>query len=292
MIRFALLFIALLYSTPFYAQTKKAFLVGISKYRDYNPGTHWNDINGANDVRLLAPILRKQGFTIDSLTNKNATYGKIISRLDAFTKKCKAGDIVYLHFSCHGQPFEDLNGDEKDGWDESLVPVDADMVFQKGKYEGNKHLTDDRLQQYISNIRKKVGTKGMVYVVLDACHSGDSSRDGDMIGTDTIVRGTTYGFSKNNKPYRVKREMGSSHYKVSKVKDWADVVYLEACRSYQYNVEIVEKGKHFGSLSYYVAKELQTVPLNQNMNWVWQVEKNMKSDRRLWNQTIVIESSK
>ena len=83
---------------PINAQTKKAFLVGISKYRDYNPATHWNDINGANDVRLLAPILRKQGFTIDSLTNKNATYGKITSRLDAFTKKCKAGDIVYLHF--------------------------------------------------------------------------------------------------------------------------------------------------------------------------------------------------
>ena len=26
----------------------------------------------------------------------------------------KAGDMVYLHFSCHGQPVEDLDGDEED----------------------------------------------------------------------------------------------------------------------------------------------------------------------------------
>jgi hypothetical protein len=31
------------------------------------------------------------------------------------------GDIIYLHFSCHGQPFEDMNGDEADGWDESYL---------------------------------------------------------------------------------------------------------------------------------------------------------------------------
>ena len=54
--------------------------------------------------------------------------------------QCKVGDIVYLHFSTHGQPFEDLSGDEDDGWDESIVPVDAPIEYSKGKYEGENHL--------------------------------------------------------------------------------------------------------------------------------------------------------
>ena len=50
----------------------------------------------------------------------------------------KSGDIVYLHFSCHGQPVEDLDGDEKDGWDESIVPYDAWKKPISGIYDGKK----------------------------------------------------------------------------------------------------------------------------------------------------------
>ena len=46
---------------------------------------------------------------------------------DAFTRitqYSKAGDIVFIHYSGHGGRVRDLNGDEDDGFDETLIPVD------------------------------------------------------------------------------------------------------------------------------------------------------------------------
>ena len=50
--------------------------------------------------------------------DNQATFDNIVSHITQFISKSKKGDIVYLHFSAHGQPIEDFNGDEEDGWDE------------------------------------------------------------------------------------------------------------------------------------------------------------------------------
>ena len=93
------------------AQRKRAFMVGISHYDTALTGYQWNNINGAEDIRLLSPILKKQGCSLTTLLDEQATYQNIINQLSTFTKRTKKGDIVYLHFSTHGQPVEDLNGD-------------------------------------------------------------------------------------------------------------------------------------------------------------------------------------
>ena len=93
------------------AQRKRAFLVGISHYDTALTGYQWNNINGVEDVNLLSPILKKQGFSLATLLDDQATYQNITSHLTTFTNKTKKGDIIYLHFSAHGQPVEDLNGD-------------------------------------------------------------------------------------------------------------------------------------------------------------------------------------
>ena len=59
------IFIILLVCSFFFrlqAQEKRALLVGISKYDTALTGYQWNNINGANDVKLLAPILKAKGF--------------------------------------------------------------------------------------------------------------------------------------------------------------------------------------------------------------------------------------
>ena len=127
-----------------YSQGKRAFMVGISNYSlNQVDGKGWNDIHGENDVKLLVPTLKKQGFSIQKLCNREATAKNIRKSFISFSEKCKSGDIVYLHFSCHGQPFEDYDGDESDGWDEALVPFDALKEYQQGKYIGENHITDD-----------------------------------------------------------------------------------------------------------------------------------------------------
>mgnify|MGYP006380639759 FL=1 len=119
---------------PIHGQNKLALLIGISEYTKDDARTNddsWSNIHGVNDVKLLTPTLKEQEFNITTLYNKEATATKIRKTLKKFTSACKEGDLVYIHFSCHGQPVEDLNGDEPEGWDEALVPIDAQKVYQK-----------------------------------------------------------------------------------------------------------------------------------------------------------------
>lgn len=156
---------------------KRALLIGISHYPQTtksNPCT-WTNIHGCNDVRLLRGTLQKQGFRITTLTNAQATASHIRRALKRLCQQTAKGDMVVIHFSGHGQPFEDLSGDEADGWDEAIVPYDAKKCYNR-TYTGRCHIIDDELERYINNLRTTVGPRGFVYVMLDACHMGGASR--------------------------------------------------------------------------------------------------------------------
>lgn len=273
------------------AQQKRALIVGISNYGNATEDPNrWSNISGANDVKLLKPLFSQQGFKITTLVDAEATYSAIIKSLDRLTKTCKKGDLVYVHFSMHGQPIEDLNGDEADGWDEALIPVDAQMKFQKGVYEGKNHLLDDTLEKYFNEIRSKIGTKGQLYVILDACHSGTASR-----GDDDHVRGVREGFTRSGKLYTPDRTRETNDYfHISTQRGQSPVTFLEACRSYQQNKEVREKntGIWYGSLSYYIAQTMQNIKIDRTNKWIENVKSGMTSDRRLRKQNMVIETSK
>lgn len=230
------------------AQRKRAFMVGISKYH-VNGYKVWNNIHGAEDVALLTPELEKKGFKVIALTNEHATYQGILNALNSFITASKKGDVVYLHFSCHGQPVEDgLNGmakEEKDGWDEALVPIDAGKTYNDNGYKGEKHLTDDELNIYISKLCKKIGSTGILYVAIDACHAGTMSKGGleTVRGTDEAL--TSRPNCKYNPP-----KSNIKHYSIEKGKNMAPALFIEACQSHERNTEIRIKGKEYGALSY------------------------------------------
>lgn len=269
------------------AQRKRAFLVGISHYDTALTGYQWNNINGVEDVNLLGSVLKNQGFTATTLLDEQATFGNIVSRITQFINKTKKGDIVYLHFSTHGQPVEDQNGDEEDGWDESIVPIDAYKLYKKGLYEGQKHLTDDLLNKYIKKLREKIGSTGFLYVVIDACHAGTSSR-----ANDETIRGTHVGLTSNNKVFKPSINK-KSHYRIEASAKLSDVLFIEACRSDQVNTEIKVDGKRFGPLSYNIAQALFGFTLNTNANEFVESIKHSLMNTGRWpnNQNIVIETS-
>lgn len=272
-------------------QTKRAFLVGISEYTNLTQPSddEWSNIHGVNDVDLLSKTLKKQGFYIKKITDKGATAHQIRKELPRFISTCHPGDIVYLHFSCHGQPVEDLNGDETDGWDEALVPINAQKVYQEKKYTGENHIIDDELNDYLRSLRTKVGTTGFVYVVIDACHAGSSYR-GDEEKDSVIIRGTNRGFTSTGKQF-VPRIDKRGKIRVDKSNSMANICILEACRSYQVNSEIKENGKFYGSLSFYVDKALKATKLGMDISWTEKVASLMNKDARLVRQNIVIETS-
>ena len=275
-----------------YGQTKRALLVGISDYSTYSKSTtgKWSNIHGANDVELISKTLKQQGFKITSITNKNATARGIRSGLKSLTKSCRKGDVVYIHFSCHGQPFEDLDGDEEDGWDESIIPYDAQMIYRRGIYEGANHIKDDELHNYIDKMRKAVGPKGFVCVVIDACHAGNTYKGDEDEDEEMYCRGVKKPFSPNGKQFRP-RINAKGHFRITQHKGYSDIVILEACRSYQSNYEIKQSGKYFGPLSYYVNLVLSKQRLTRGTDWVLEVNKRMSADKRLARQNMVYETS-
>ena len=163
------------------AQTKRALVIGIGEQQD----KEWNKINGDKDVPFVQAMLKNAGFkSVTTLVNRKATKVGIVGAFKRMTASCKQDDVVYIHYSGHGQQMTDVHNDEKDGLDECWIPYDA---YRKASatYHGEKHLTDDELNVYLNAIRNKIGTKGKLLVVIDACHSGDGTRGDD----DEIVRG-------------------------------------------------------------------------------------------------------
>lgn len=272
------------------AETRRALLVGISDYGNaMEDPNKWANISGANDVLLLSPLFSEHGYAVTSLVDSQATHAGITKALSELAKESKKGDFVYIHFSMHGQPFEDLNGDEEDGWDEALIPVDAEMLYSEGIYEGKNHLLDDELESYFNDIRSKIGSDGHLYVILDACHSGTGVR-----GDDDYIRGTREGFTRSGKEYKPDRTRETNDYfTIDTAQGQSPATIIEACRSYEVNREVrdVETNTWYGSLSYYIAKSMKDNKTVGSDEWIEAIKTGMSNNRRLRKQNVVIEKS-
>lgn len=269
--------------------TKRAMLVGISDYpvlKQKSAG--WAKIHGANDALMMRKTLKFQGFKTTMLVNKEATASNIRKVFAKMQEDATLGDLIYIHFSCHGQPVEDYNGDEVDGWDEAIVPYDAWQIPVKGAYNGKNHIIDDELNLWLSKIRKKIGSTGFLYVVVDACHSGGIDRGEEEDG-EIFVRGSKIGFSLSNKSYmpRIDRR---PNIPIKAEKGMAGICMLEACRSYQSNYEFKQNGTYYGSLSFYVNQVLMRHKLSSDDSWVKDVKKLMDNNPMLVRQNMVIQT--
>ena len=162
------------------AQTKRALVIGIGKQKD----SAWNKINGDKDVPYVLEILNNANYEqIITCVNEEATKAGIVSAFQTLTQSCQPNDIVYIHYSGHGQQMKDIGNDEADALDECWIPYDAYRKPSE-KYKGEKHLVDDEVNMLLTNIRNKIGAGGKMLVVVDACHSGDATR-----GQGETVRG-------------------------------------------------------------------------------------------------------
>ena len=242
----------------------RALLIGIS---EYSPKYQWNSISGTNDIDLIKGVLKD--FSIKELRNKNATFANITKELERLIAQSNPNDVVYIHFSGHGQPIEDYDGDEADGWDEAFVPYDAGDKYVAGVYEGEKHLVDDTLNGLLERLRVKLGPKGFLYV----------------------VRGSIIGISKNDKHFVAKLN-NVKHYPITPEKAKSNIVMMEACRSYQVNREIKRDEKFYGPLSYSVYLVLKDTPMQSDSKWFLNVEKTFNQQKPATSsQRMVIEST-
>lgn len=216
---------------------KKALLIGINY-----TGTS-SELNGCiNDVnnisKLLTDTLKYPAKNIKVLTDKSITkptYSNILSELNKIVKGSNKGDQIWIHYSGHGHNIRDTNGDEEDGRDEVIVPLD---------YEKKGFITDDT----IKSILHKLNPLCKCVCIFDACHSG----------------------SMADLPYSYSNKLEIFSDKVNKVE--ANVLVISGCKDSQTSADANINYKWTGALTYYLLKALKesgcTITLGKLMECV------------------------
>ena len=262
------LFIILLFffTLTLTAQTRRALVIGLGMQADKT----WEKINGDKDVAYVKDMLYQAGYKkVMTLINEKATKRNIVSAFNNLTAKCGDGDVVYIHFSGHGQRMTDINSDEirikeKDRYDESWIPYDAYMTYCE-QDKGEKHLSDDEIAKLLSGIKTKIGEEGEILVVVDACHSGGSTRGDDELYDGLCIRGAEKYFEI---PERA--EIPSTDIS----EQW---LTLSACKDYQVNAECVSP--KVGKLTYILHELRRSLHSMSNDEFLHAVSKMMNSPK-------------
>lgn len=154
-----------MYTTHLTIMIKEAVLFGLNY--DRTP----NALRGCcNDARELANVLKEKfGFQSawvivdeDPMDKVQwCTRAGIERALNMLAQRSWDAplDVAFLSFSGHGMNVWDISGDEADGLDEGLCPID---------FRSSGLVLDDN----INLILQKFNPATRVYIVVDACHSG------------------------------------------------------------------------------------------------------------------------
>jgi len=264
---------------------RRALFIGINYYGQKG------ELKGCiNDVHNIKNFLTKN-FKIDEvlvLTDDQTDSSKIPTRkniLSAFRwlrEGAKAGDSLILHYSGHGGSIKDLDGDEEDGMDETLIPVDYDKAGQ---------IVDDDIHDIlVRGLPKGVRLTG----IIDACHSESMfdlpfiyTVNGDLQiietskneGIVTLVSAGTRFLLDGNKKRAVSSitqgmkllmssgNKGNSSAKEKTIKTRsteADVIQFSGCRDSQTSADATIKGEATGAMSHALITSLSK---NKNQDY-------------------------
>jgi hypothetical protein len=110
-------------------------------------------------VNVLGFEERNMTILMDDGRHISPTRRNIIDAYRNLVLSSKPGDTVFTHYSGHGGRVRDTSGDEDDGYDETLIPVDFQRAGQ---------ITDDELYQVLV---KPMPRGVLMTSLMDCCHS-------------------------------------------------------------------------------------------------------------------------
>jgi len=88
------------------------------------------------------------------------TKENMINAMQWLVRGASPNDSLFFHYSGHGGQTKDLDGDEDDGYDEVIYPVD---------YETNGHIVDDLMHDIMV---RPLPPGCRLTAIFDSCHSG------------------------------------------------------------------------------------------------------------------------
>ncbi|MBW2163245.1 MAG: caspase family protein [Deltaproteobacteria bacterium] len=110
------------------------------------------------DVDNMERILKSLGYDTKVLKTADATRNSVLSSLYRAADNLVGDDIFVFYYSGHGGQQPDLNGDELDGKDETLVAYDREVI-------------DDKIHYALT--RFKTGVR--IVMISDSCNSGSGT---------------------------------------------------------------------------------------------------------------------
>jgi hypothetical protein len=169
-------------------ERRVGLFIGINQYQS----TRIHGLKAsAKDALEMADVMKRRGKLDDSivLTNEQATLTNIE---EAIRRRIPAethpGDTVIIYWSGHGGRVADDNGDEKDGYDEYLVPYDGDL--RDVDSTRRTMLVDDTFGRWMQELD---GRK--ILLLLDTCYSaGQATQAKGMSQEVEPLPGTTFDF--------------------------------------------------------------------------------------------------
>lgn len=211
--------------------SKKSLLIGINYIRTPN------ELSGCiNDATNINECFKKCSITntcfMTDLTNKKPTKQNIMNELSNLLVQSFKGDSIFFAFSGHGSNIYDRSGDELDGMDEMIVPIDFTSNL-------NSFIIDDELRNLV-DLRLRSGVK--LFMLFDSCFSG-------------TILDLKYHYLNSDNYDKV-----TVNPKVSATR--GQIVTISGCKDSQYSADTVvdygdKKNMYSGAMTYAFLKTIQ-----------------------------------
>ena len=152
----------------------------------------------------------------------------IISQINLLVLKSKLSNCqsLYLHFSGHGSQIKDVSGDERDGLDEFIVPID---YFTNGS-----RIIDDELNCLIINVNDNIP----FFIIFDCCNSGT-----------LLDLNYSYGYVNNTLGLTIDEGKPLSNKKI---------ICISACKDHESALDVTVGGTSNGALTLALYSALQS----------------------------------
>jgi len=146
---------------------RKALLIGINYF-----GQRGQLRGCINDVKNMSTYLNQNfGYAREDMVcltddqqnpMSQPTKANILRAMHWLVKDAQPNDSLFFHYSGHGGQTPDLDGDEDDGYDEVIYPVD---------FRNAGHIVDDEMHRImVMSLRPGV----RLTAIFDSCHSGSA----------------------------------------------------------------------------------------------------------------------
>jgi len=180
-------------------------------------------------------------------------------------------DNLFFHYSGHGGQTEDLDGDEEDGYDETIYPVDFKQAGQ---------IIDDELHWVLV---RPLPPGCRLTAIMDCCHSGSAldlpyeygiqgvlkepnllaeAGQGLLGAGMSYLRGDMSGVIKTGTALfkKVTSGRGATERARQTKTSPADVIQFSGCKDYQTSADAVEQGQATGAMSWAFREVLTKQP--------------------------------